>query len=67
MKALSASEDPDDRKLAQRVADFVRAAPFVKEVVRQRQRHDEIAPRQQARPEPQLQRHIVRPGPDRER
>jgi urease beta subunit len=69
MKALSASEDPDDRKLAQEVADFVRAAPFVKEVARQRQRQVEIAPRQQARPElqPEPQRHVVRPGPDRER
>jgi hypothetical protein len=69
MKALAASEDPEDRKLAQRVTDFVRAAPFVKGVVRQRQRQRqaEIAPRQQTRPEAQAQRHIVRPGPDRAR
>ncbi|WP_309639592.1 hypothetical protein [Methylibium sp.] len=67
IKALVASESPDDRKLAEHVARFVRGAPFVQEVVRQRQREVAVAPRQQRGPQPQPRQAIDRPGPELER
>ena len=67
IKALVASESPEDRKLADRVARFVQAAPFFKEAVRQRQREAALAPRQQSGPQPQLRKAMDRPGPELER
>ncbi len=58
---------PDDRKLAERVARFVKAAPFFQEVVRQRQREAAMAPRQQPGPQPQPRKAMDRPGPELER
>lgn len=67
IKALVASESPDDRKLAERVAAFVKAAPFFQEVVRQRQREAAVAPRQQLGPQPPSRKAMDRPGPELER
>ena len=69
IKALTASESPEDRKLAERVVHFVKTAPFVQEVVRQRQREAAVAPRQQPGPQrqPQHRKAIDRPGPELER
>ena len=50
IKALVASDSPEDRELAERVARFVKAAPFVQEVVRQRQRAAAVAPRREPVP-----------------
>ena len=67
IKALVASESPEDRKLAERVARFVKEAPFFEEVVRQRQREAAVAPRQQPGPQPQSRKSMDRPGPELER
>ena len=67
IKALVASESPEDRKLAERVAGFVKAAPFFKEVVRQRQREAAVTPRQQPGPQQQPRKATDRPGPELER
>ncbi len=67
IKALMASESHEDRKLAERVARFVKAAPFFQEVVRQRQRQAAVAPRQRPDPQPESRKAIDRPGPDLER
>jgi hypothetical protein len=67
IKALVASESPEDRKLAERVAGFVNAAPFHKEVVGQRQREAAVAPRQQPGPQPPSRTAIDRPAPELER
>jgi len=68
IKALAASERPDDRELAEHVAAFVRAIPFVQEQVRLRQgptpvREIRQAPRRQAEPSVPM----VRPEPEIER
>lgn len=68
IKALVTSDSPDDRKLAEHVARFVRGAPFVQEVMRQRQR--EAAPPFRQRTEPPQPTHRTtpdRPGPEFER
>lgn len=67
LKALAGSEDPDDRKLAERVTRFVKAAPFVQEAMRQRQREAEVAPQKQPGPQPQPRTAPARPGPELER
>ena len=67
IKALVASESPDDRKLAERVARFVKAAPFLQEVVRQRQREAAVVPRHHPGPQQQSRKAIERPGPELER
>jgi hypothetical protein len=67
IKALVASESPEDRKLAECVAGYVKAAPFFQEVVRQRQREAAVAPRQQRGPQPQHRKSMDRPGPEIER
>jgi hypothetical protein len=67
LRALRASESPDDRKLAERVARFVQAAPFFRQAVLQRQREAEVAPRQQPGLQPQPRKAIDRPGPEIER
>ena len=67
IKALVASESPEDRELTERVARFVQATPFFKETVRQRQREAALAPRQQPGMQPQPRKAIDRPGPELER
>lgn len=67
IKALLASESPEDRMLADRVARFMKAAPFFQETVRQRQREAAMAPRQQPGPQPQPRKAMDRPGPELER
>ena len=67
IKALDASESPDDRKLAERVAPFVQAAPFYQQAIRQRQREAAVAPRQQPGLQPQPRKAVDRPGPEIER
>jgi hypothetical protein len=67
IKALVASDSAEDRKLAERVARFVKAAPFVQEVVRQRQRVAAVAPRQQPVPTALQRKPMDRPGPELER
>ena len=67
IKALVASESPEDRELAKRVAHFVQATPFVKETVHQRQREAAFAPRQQPGMQPQPRKAMDRPGPELER
>jgi len=67
IKALVASESPEDRKLAERVARFVRAAPFFQEVVLQRQREAAVAPRHHPGPQQQPRKAMDRPGPELER
>jgi len=67
IKALAASESPDDRKLAARVARFVQAAPFYQQAIRPRQREAVVAPRQQPGLQPQLRQAMNRPGPELER
>jgi hypothetical protein len=67
IKALVASESPEDCKLAERVARFVKAAPFFQEAVRQRQREAAVAPRHQPGPQPQPRKAMDRPGPELER
>jgi hypothetical protein len=69
IKALDAAADPDARKPAERVTRFVQRAPFVQEVVRQRQREAEVALRQHLRPQlqPQHRKVIDRSGPELER
>ncbi len=67
MKALTASDSLDDRELAERIARFVRNAPFIRETMRQRQSEVEVAPRQQPRLQPQHSKPIDRPGPEFDR
>jgi hypothetical protein len=67
IKALVATESPEDRMLAERVARFVKAAPFFREVVRQRQREAAVATRYQPGPQPQPSKAMDRPGPELER
>ena len=71
IRALTASESPEDRKLAEHVARFVQRAPFFQEIVRQRQREAAVTPRQQPGPQlqqqPQHRKAIDRPGPELER
>lgn len=68
MKALSASESPDDRELAKRVASFVRASPFIQErLLSQRQRWGSEVVRQQPRPQRQDRAANGRAGSDLER
>ena len=64
IKALAASESPDDRKLAERVVNFVRGSPFVLEQMHQRQRRAAVAPRQQQSPQPQRRTANNWPGPE---
>ena len=68
IKALAASERPNDRELAERVAAFVRAIPFVREQMRLRQRSDPVRegkqpPQRQTQPDVP----ILRRGPEIER
>jgi len=66
MKALAASDSPNDRQLAERVASFVRTSPFIQERLPQRQRLDTVLVRQQSRPQ-QQDRAAGRAGSDLER
>jgi hypothetical protein len=67
IQALAASENPEDRKLAERIVSFVRAVPFMKEQMPHLHRNAAVAPRQQPGPQPQPQRAQDRPGPAFER
>ena len=71
IKALTASEIPEDRKLAERVAHFVQRTPFFQKTVRQRQRDAAFArqqqPNSQRQPRPLHGKVIDRLGPDLER
>lgn len=59
-KALAASESPEDRSLAERVARFMQRAQFVQAAMRQRQREAALAQRQRPAVQPQQ-----RPSPER--
>ena len=67
IKALAASDRPDDRELAERVAAFVRGSPFVQEQMGARQGSARVADKRPPirRPQPDAPR--LRPGPEIER
>ena len=61
LKALAASESVDDRKLAERVAQFVQEMPAVRELLRQRQYH--LQPERQQQQQPPRDRQVGKAEP----
>ena len=67
IKALAASDRPDDRKLAERVVAFVRGSPFVREQMGARQGPARVADKRPPTRQPQPDAPRLRAGPEIER